>query len=81
MGSPRLGALADRVDPERQAAAYARGGAARSRWWSSPTSSSAAYDLLSRAAASSGLPAIAKDFVVDERQLEWATEPAPTPCC
>jgi indole-3-glycerol phosphate synthase len=32
------------------------------------------YDLLSRCKEASGLPAIAKDFVLDERQVEWARE-------
>ena len=72
MGSPRLGSLADRVDPARQAAAYVRGGASALSVVVEPDFFFGSYELLSRAASSSGLPVLAKDFVIDERQIEWA---------
>jgi indole-3-glycerol phosphate synthase len=74
LGSPRLGSLAGRIDPERQAAAYARGGAAALSVVVEPDFFFGSYELLSRCKAASGLPAIAKDFVVSERQLDAARE-------
>jgi len=72
LGSPRLGSLAGRVDPERQAELYARGGAAALSVVVEPDFFFGSYDLLERCKAASGLPAIAKDFVVDVRQLDAA---------
>ncbi|HUP21388.1 MAG TPA: indole-3-glycerol-phosphate synthase [Thermoanaerobaculia bacterium] len=74
MGSPRLGSLRDRVDPERQAAAYARAGAAALSVVVEPEFFFGSYDLLRRCREASGLPAIAKDFVLDEVQLRWARD-------
>jgi indole-3-glycerol phosphate synthase len=74
MGSPRLGSLHGRVDPERQAAAYARAGAAALSVVVEPDFFFGSYELLRRCREASGLPAIAKDFVVDELQLHWARE-------
>jgi indole-3-glycerol phosphate synthase len=74
LGSPRLGAIAGRVDPERQAAAYAEAGAAALSVVVEPDFFGGSFDLLRRCRRASGLPAIAKDFVVDRRQLDEACE-------
>ncbi|MEO8276635.1 MAG: indole-3-glycerol phosphate synthase TrpC [Thermoanaerobaculia bacterium] len=74
MGSPRLGSLAGRFDPEKQAAAYAAAGAAALSVVVEPDFFFGSYELLAACKAASGLPAIAKEFVVDERQLDWAVE-------
>jgi len=73
LGSPRLGSLAGRVDPERQARAYAEAGAAALSVVVEPDFFFGSYDLLARCREASGLPAIAKDFVVFERQLDEAS--------
>jgi indole-3-glycerol phosphate synthase len=72
LGSPRLGSLAGRVDPERWARAYAAAGAAALSVVVEPDFFGGSYDLLAACRRASGLPAIAKDFVVDPRQLLWA---------
>lgn len=72
MGSPRLGSLVGRVDPVAQAAAYVRAGAAALSVVVEPDFFHGSYELLARCREASGLPAIAKDFVVDPVQLEWA---------
>ncbi len=72
MGSPRLGSLAGRFDPERQAATYAAAGAAALSVVVEPDFFFGSYELLSACKGASGLPAIAKEFVVDLRQLDWA---------
>jgi indole-3-glycerol phosphate synthase len=72
LGSPRLGALAGRVDPERQAAAYRAGGAAALSVVVEPDFFFGSWELLHRCKGASGLPAIAKDFLVHERQLDEA---------
>ena len=72
MGSPRLGSLAGRVQPEEQAVAYAAHGAAALSVVVEPDFFAGSYDLLARCREASGLPAIAKDFVVDPLQLWWA---------
>jgi indole-3-glycerol phosphate synthase len=74
MGSPRLGSLASRLDPEAQARAYAENGAAALSVVVEPDFFHGGYDLLARCRRASGLPAIAKDFVVDPVQLRWAKE-------
>jgi indole-3-glycerol phosphate synthase len=72
MGSPRLGSLAGRFDPERQAAAYAAAGATCLSVVVEPDFFFGSWELLARCTSASGLPAIAKDFVVCERQLDEA---------
>lgn len=72
MGSPRLGSLAGRFDPTGQARAYARGGAAALSVVVEPDFFFGSYERLAECAAASGLPAIAKDFLVDPLQLQWA---------
>lgn len=72
MGSPRLGSLEGRFDPLEQARAYARGGAAALSVVVEPDFFFGSYQRLADCAAACGLPAIAKDFLVDELQLAWA---------
>jgi indole-3-glycerol phosphate synthase len=72
MGSPRLGPLAGRVDPLRQARAYAAGGASCLSVVVEPDFFFGSYELLAACREASGLPAVAKDFVVDVRQIETA---------
>ncbi len=74
MGSPRLGSLAGRFDPVKQAAAYAAAGAAALSVVVEPDFFFGSYELLAACKAACGLPAIAKEFVVDLRQLDWAVE-------
>ncbi|HEY6320997.1 MAG TPA: indole-3-glycerol phosphate synthase TrpC [Thermoanaerobaculia bacterium] len=72
MGSPRLGSLQGRVDPIAQARLYAANGAAALSVVVEPDFFFGSYELLAACRAASGLPAIAKDFVVDPMQLVWA---------
>lgn len=72
MGSPRIGSLADRVDPEVQAALYRDEGAAALSVVVEPDFFGGSYDLLGRCRRVSRLPAIAKDFVVSLEQLDKA---------
>ena len=72
MGSPRLGSLAGRFDPEKQAAAYAAAGAAALSVVVEPDFFFGSYELLAACKRACGLPAIAKEFIVDVRQLDWA---------
>jgi len=74
MGSPRLGSLAGKLDPLRQARTYAENGAAALSVVVEPEFFFGGYELLAACRDTSGLPAIAKDFVVDPRQLLWARE-------
>jgi indole-3-glycerol phosphate synthase len=72
LGSPRLGSIAERFDPERMARLYAAGGAAALSVVVEPDFFFGSFDLLRRCQAASGLPTLAKDFVVSERQLDEA---------
>lgn len=72
MGSPRLGNLHGRVDPLAQARIYAENGAAALSVVVEPDFFHGSYELLAACRQASGLPAVAKDFVVDPMQLEWA---------
>lgn len=74
MGSPRLGSLHGKVDPVAQARAYAENGAAALSVVVEPDFFHGGYDLLALCREASGLPAIAKDFVVDPIQLVWSKE-------
>lgn len=74
MGSPRLGSLHGKVDPVTQARTYADNGAAALSVVVEPDFFHGGYDLLTLCKEASGLPAIAKDFVVDPVQLRWAKE-------
>jgi indole-3-glycerol phosphate synthase len=72
MGSPRLGSLEGRFDPVEQARLYAQNGAAALSVVVEPDFFHGSYELLAACRRESGLPAIAKDFVVDPLQLWWA---------
>jgi indole-3-glycerol phosphate synthase len=72
MGSPRLGTLRGRIDPLAQARLYADNGAAALSVVVEPDFFSGSYELLADCRAASGLPVVAKDFVVDPLQLAWA---------
>jgi indole-3-glycerol phosphate synthase len=74
MGSPRLGSLHGRIDPLRQARIYADHGAAALSVVVEPDFFHGGYELLADCCAASGLPAVAKDFVVDPLQLAWARQ-------
>lgn len=73
-GSPRLGSLRDRVDPEAQAKLYAAHGASALSVVVEPDFFFGSYELLDRCRKTSGLPAIAKDFVVSIEQIELAAQ-------
>ncbi len=72
MGSPRLGSLAGRFDPEAQAWIYRDGGAAALSVVVEPDFFFGSCELLRRCKEACGLPAIAKDFLVSERQIDEA---------
>lgn len=74
LGSPRLGSLVGRIDPLAQARLYAEHGAAALSVVVEPDFFHGSYELLADCRAASGLPAIAKDFVVDPLQLAWARQ-------
>ena len=74
MGSPRLGSLAGRIDPQAQARLYAENGAAALSVVVEPDFFGGSYELLAACRRESGLPALAKDFVVDPVQLLWARD-------
>lgn len=74
MGSPRLGSLRGRIDPRVQARLYAENGAAALSVVVEPDFFDGGYDLLAACREASGLPVIAKDFVVDPVQLLWARD-------
>ncbi len=72
MGSPSLGSLVDRIEPLRQAKTYADHGAAALSVVVEPDFFYGSYELLAACTKASGLPSIAKDFIVDPLQLHWA---------
>lgn len=72
MGSPRIGSLAGRVDPEAQSRFYRDGGAAALSVVVEPDFFGGSYELLERCKGASNLPAIAKDFVVSSKQIDDA---------
>lgn len=74
MGSPRLGSLVGRVDPEKQAVLYRAHGASALSVVVEPDFFFGSWELLRVAKEASGLPAVAKDFVVSERQLDEAVD-------
>lgn len=73
MGSPRIGSLQDRIDPLKQARIYADHGAAALSVVVEPDFFFGSYELLEQCRHQSGLPAVAKDFVVHPVQLAWAS--------
>jgi indole-3-glycerol phosphate synthase len=72
LGSPRLGPIRTPMDPERLAAAYAEAGAAALSVVVEPEFFFGSWELLARCRRASGLPTIAKDFVVHPRQIDEA---------
>ena len=72
LGSPKLGSLVGSFDPEEQARTYAGAGAAALSVVVEPDFFWGDYDVLRRCREVSGLPAVAKDFVVSYEQLEAA---------
>ncbi len=74
MGSPSLGTLADRFEPSGVAKSYAENGAAALSVVVEPDFFNGSYELLAACHEASGLPAIAKDFIVDPVQLHWAQQ-------
>ncbi len=74
MGSPSLGSLMHRLDPLAQARLYGNRGAAAISVVVEPDFFYGSYELLERCRRVSGLPAVAKDFVVDPVQLHWARD-------
>jgi indole-3-glycerol phosphate synthase len=72
LGSPRLGSLVGSFDPESHARAYAENGAAALSVVVEPDAFFGSYQLLERCRRASGLPAIAKDFLVSPHQLDEA---------
>ncbi len=73
-GSPRLGPIGDRFDAVTQARLYAERGAACLSVVVEPDHFFGSYELLAECREASGLPAIAKDFIVDSVQLVWARD-------
>ncbi|MEO1085510.1 MAG: indole-3-glycerol-phosphate synthase, partial [Acidobacteriota bacterium] len=73
IGSPSLGSLVGTFDPVERAKAYKRGGAACLSVVVEPEFFFGDYQILTRCVEATGLPAIAKDFVVDPLQLKWAS--------
>ena len=72
MGSPKLGDLRSRVDPKAQARLYAENGAAALSVVVEPDFFHGSYELLAQCKGASGLPTIAKDFLVHPAQLDEA---------
>jgi indole-3-glycerol phosphate synthase len=69
--SPSLGAIAER-DVESQVKAYSRAGASAVSVLTEPTRFRGSYDDLERAARSTNVPILMKDFVVDPAQVREA---------
>jgi indole-3-glycerol phosphate synthase len=74
LGSPSLGSVRGRFDPLEVARVYAKNGAAALSVVVEPDFFYGSYELLHGCRHASGLPAIAKDFVVDPLQLQWAKD-------
>jgi indole-3-glycerol phosphate synthase len=74
LGSPSLGSLRGRFDPLAVARTYAAKGAAALSVVVEPDFFYGSYELLRGCHQASGLPTIAKDFVVDPLQLQWARD-------
>jgi indole-3-glycerol phosphate synthase len=74
LGSPSLGSLRGQFDPLEVARTYAKHGAAALSVVVEPDFFYGSYELLRGCRQASGLPTIAKDFVVDPLQLQWAKD-------
>lgn len=72
LGSPRLGDLRRRVDAEALASAYAAAGASALSVVVEPDYFFGSYEILEACRRASGLPTLAKDFVVGVAQLDAA---------
>ncbi len=72
MGSPRLGSLTGTFEPIDLARTYAKAGAAALSVVVEPDYFHGSYELLAACHEASGLPAIAKDFIVSPIQIRWA---------
>jgi len=74
LGSPSMGSVRGTFDPLEVARTYAKNGAAALSVVVEPDFFYGSYELLRGCRQASGLPAIAKDFVVDALQLQWAKD-------
>jgi indole-3-glycerol phosphate synthase len=74
LGSPSMGSVRGQFDPLEVARTYAREGAAALSVVVEPDFFYGSYELLRGCRQASGLPTIAKDFVVDPLQLQWAKD-------
>jgi indole-3-glycerol phosphate synthase len=74
MGSPKLGDLRGRFDPVARARTYRSAGAACLSVVVEPDHFHGSYELLADCVSASGLPAVAKDFIVSDVQLGWARD-------
>lgn len=74
LGSPRLGSLVGTFDPQELALEYAASGATCLSVVTEPDHFFGSYEILEGCKWASGLPTIAKDFVVDEIQFKWAAD-------
>jgi indole-3-glycerol phosphate synthase len=74
LGSPKLGSLVGTFDPQELALEYAASGAACLSVVTEPDYFFGSYEILEGCKWASGLPTIAKDFVVDEIQFRWASD-------
>jgi indole-3-glycerol phosphate synthase len=72
LGSPSLGDLSGRIDYRAQARLYRDHGAAALSVVVEPDYFNGSYELLAECKAASGLPAVAKDFLVHPTQIEQA---------
>ncbi len=72
LGSPRLGSLVGRFEPRQLAKEYAAAGATALSVVVEPDYFFGSYELLGLCQRACGLPALAKDFIVDPLQLDWA---------
>lgn len=74
LGSPRLGDLRERLDPERIASTYRSAGAACLSVVVEEAHFFGSYDLAARCREAAELPLLVKDFLVSERQLDCAAQ-------
>jgi len=79
--SPSEGRAARGLDPAAIGASYARGGAACLSVADDVQFFQGAPEYLDDARRASGLPALRKDFIVDEYQVAQARAWAPTASC
>ena len=80
MGSPSLGKLDKQIDPEGIARIYAQNGAAALSVVTEPDFFFGSYEILTRCQESSGLPVLAKDFIVHPLQIQLARHSGASAC-